>query len=92
MVGGDDNAFAPEYAVAGWFKWNGNYQGAWHFLFRLTMNNKADNQDVRKMGDSVFTVYANNQLYYSFYTYTYQNMVGGGNAGSNQNLPHQGIN
>ena len=44
-VGGADASFPHEYSVSGWFKWVGPYTADWHLVFRLTNNNKPDNQD-----------------------------------------------
>lgn len=88
QIGGGDKAFPHEYAVAGWFKWTGDYNADWHLIFRLTTNNKPDNSDYQKLGDRTLTVFANRGGFYHFPTYTYTNMNGGGNANQVQNIQH----
>jgi hypothetical protein len=72
--------FPTEYSVSGWFKWDGEYKGDWHSVFRLTINNKADNADYRRLGDRVLTVFANIQEFLHFPTYKYTGMKGEGEA------------
>jgi hypothetical protein len=82
----------PEYSVSGWWKWVGPYTADWHLVFRLTMNNKPDNQDAGRHGDRDLTVFANKNLNYYPCTYTYTNMVAAGNANLYTNINHQGTN
>jgi hypothetical protein len=49
-------------------------------VFRLTMNNKPDNQDYQRLGDRALAVWANKAGFYHFPTYAYTNMNGAGNA------------
>ena len=79
LIGGGDQAFPPEYSVSGWFKWSGVYTADWHLVFRFTINNKPDNGDASKLGDRTLAVWANRGQYYHAPTYSYTNMVGGGN-------------
>jgi hypothetical protein len=92
VIGGGDDSFPDEYSVSGWFKWVGDYKGAWHLVFRFTTNDKPDNQDASRLGDRTLTIFANNGQFYHCPTYTYVNMNAGGNANSVQNLAHQGLN
>jgi len=48
--------FPPEYAVAGWFRWFGSSSG-WYMTYRLTMNNKTDNQDASRLGDRTLALF-----------------------------------
>jgi len=41
-IGGGDLTYPDEYSVSGWFK-TGSSLADWSHLFRLTLNNKADN-------------------------------------------------
>jgi hypothetical protein len=82
VIGGDAQAFPPEYSVSGWFRWDGPYAADWHLIFRLTINNKADNQDYQRLGDRVLSVFANKANFYHFNTYKYTDMVGGGDPNS----------
>jgi hypothetical protein len=44
VIGGeDDSSFADEYSVGGWFKFGGVFTKDWHLVFRLTINEKAEN-------------------------------------------------
>lgn len=87
-IGGDDYAFPDEYSVSGWWKWAGPLNPSdWPNVFRLTMNNKADNQNAQRLGDRVLQCHYQNNFYH-FPTYTYTNMVAGGNANSYQNIVH----
>jgi len=56
--------FPLEYSVSGWWKWTGSYTADWHMLFRFTMNNIPDNQDVSRAGDRALSVFANKALFY----------------------------
>jgi hypothetical protein len=60
-------------------------------VFRLTINNKPDNQDYQRLGDRDLSMFANRNQYYHTNTYTYTNMVGGGNANVFQNYQHNGL-
>ena len=55
-IGGGDYMFPTEYAVAGWFKWIGGSSG-WYMSYRLTMNNKTDNQDASRLGDRALALF-----------------------------------
>lgn len=83
--------FPPEYSVSGWFKWTGPYNG-WHLVFRLTTNNKPDNQDASRLGDRTLTIFDNpNQNYYPC-TYHYANMNGAGEANRATAVLHGPLN
>jgi hypothetical protein len=92
LVGGGEAAFPPEYSISGWFKWQGIYTADWHLVYRFTINNKPDNSDASKLGDRTLTVFANRAQFYHATTYSYANMVAGGNPNVNQNAPHDGLN
>ena len=81
--------FPTEYSVSGWFKWMGSQSG-WYMAYRLTMNNKVDNQDASRLGDRDLSVFLHsNQNYYpSTYTYTNANM--GGDANRQDAINHMG--
>jgi hypothetical protein len=81
--------FPPEYSVSGWFKWVGDYKAEWHLVFRFTLNDKPDNQDLSRMGDRTLTIFAHKTLFYHATTYGYTNMNGAGNANVLQNYQHQ---
>jgi len=83
--------FPPEYFVAGWFKWAGAYNG-WHTQFRLTINNKPDNQDASRLGDRTLSVFLHPNLNYYPATYHYSNMQMGGDANRNDAIAHNGQN
>jgi hypothetical protein len=91
VVGGDDKAFPLEYSVSGWYQWSGAFTADWHLVFRLTINNKADNQDYQRLGDRTLTIFANKNNFYHCPTYTYTNMNAAGNANVVQNLAHGGL-
>jgi len=73
LIGGGENMFPPEYFVSGWFKWTGTYSG-WHLAFRLTINNKPDNQDASRLGDRTLCTFLHPNLNYYPATYHYTNM------------------
>lgn len=79
--------FPNEYAVVGWFKWIGGYNG-WHLLFRLTINGKPDNQDGSRLGDRTLAVWAHPGQFYHPTTYSYVNMFMGGDANRHDNMQH----
>ena len=79
--------FPVEYAVAGWFKWIGGSSG-WYMSYRLTMNNKTDNQDASRLGDRALALFLHsNQNYYPA-TYTYTNANMGGDANRWDSVAH----
>jgi hypothetical protein len=92
IVAEKENVFPNEYAVSGWWKWDGTFASDWHMLFRLTINGKADNADYQKLGDRTLALFANIGQFYHFPTYTYTNMVGEGNANLVKNSQHDGAN
>jgi hypothetical protein len=87
QIGGGDNMFPPEYSVSGWFKWAGPYAG-WHLVFRLTTNNKADNQDASRLGDRTITVFDHPNQHYYPVTYHYANMNAAGDANKHTPFKH----
>lgn len=91
LIGGGDNAFPHEYSVGGWFKWNGAYSG-WHSIFRLTINNKTDNQDASRLGDRVLNLWVHPNLNFYPATYSYTTMNMEGDANKNSAVSHGGIN
>ena len=71
--------FPPEYCVTGWFKWVGaSTANGWHMTYRLTMNNKPDNQDASRLGDRTLALFTHSNNHYYPATYHYANMVMGG--------------
>lgn len=80
LVNTEDNKFPGEYAVSGWWKWEGNYINDWHLIFRLTINNRKNNEDYKRLGDRTLAAFANIGKFYHFPTYTYESMNGEGNA------------
>ncbi len=83
--------FPPEYCVAGWFKWTGTYEG-WHMAYRLTINNKPDNQDASRLGDRTLAVFLHPNLHYYPATYSFANMNMGGDANRWDSVHHAGQN
>lgn len=84
--------FPHEYAVSGWFRWDGVYAADWHMVYRLTINSKQYNNDYRVLGDRTLALFANSAKFYHFPTYTYTSMVGEGNANQVRNSEHDGAN
>jgi hypothetical protein len=87
LIGGGDNMLPPEYSVSGWWKWTGTYNG-WCSVYRLTMNNKPDNQDAGRLGDRTITLFDNPNLNYYPATYHYTNMNMAGDPNRYQAVPH----
>jgi hypothetical protein len=79
QLGGGENMFPHEYSVGGWFKWTGAFNG-WHMMYRLTINNKPDNQDASRLGDRTLAVFFHPNMHYYPATYHYVNMNMGGDA------------
>ena len=86
----DDFIFPDEYSVGGWFKWTGEYKAEWTLLFRLTANDKTDNRDTQRAGDTVLTPWAHRNQFYSFWTYSYNDMTGGQNLRVKDDINHKG--
>jgi hypothetical protein len=89
LLGGGDYIFPQEYSVAGWFKWNGTYNG-WHMAYRFTMNNKTDNQDASRLGDRTLALFLHPNLNYYPATYNYANMAMGGDGNRWNSIAHNG--
>ena len=79
--------FPNEYSVSGWFKWVGGQSG-WYMAYRLTMNNKTDNQDASRLGDRDLSVFLHENQHFYPSTYTYANMEAAGDANRQVSVNH----
>lgn len=84
VIGGVEDRFADQYSVSGWFKFSGVFtkgadqsKPARQFVYRLTMNNKVENQDGQRIGDDLLTVVLNPDGTYQAVSYTYAGFAKG---------------
>lgn len=78
MLGGGENSFPHEYSVSGWFKWAPHTVVPWRFCFRLTINEKAINNDYARLGDRVLALWLGSNVHLHWTTYTYTDLNGNG--------------
>ncbi|CAK56140.1 unnamed protein product (macronuclear) [Paramecium tetraurelia] len=76
----EDVALRPEYAWSGWFKWDNLPAGAFFLYARLSLYQGPT--DLSYLGDRTLAAWAGPGNMMQFSTYTYTNLVGGGNADS----------
>jgi hypothetical protein len=73
--------FPTEYAVSGWYKWTPLVdRSEWHQMFRLTINNPTDVQDLSRFGDRDLAVWAGRTCdcyHYTSYSYAVANVFTG---------------
>lgn len=63
---------ANEYAIYGWARWlPTNQKAVWHTLFRVTINNENDIQDVSKFGDRTLNCFVGTGIL-AFATYEHE--------------------
>ncbi|CAD8140693.1 unnamed protein product [Paramecium octaurelia] len=87
-VGGGKEQFPSEYAISGWFQWKPIAQQPWHNLFRVTLKQPSTDNF---LGDRTLTLWVGTPEggILHFPTYSYQNMVGGGNNNYWKNIVHK---